>query len=413
MNTATYQVSDASSGSLTGGSLNGRLHVFVLIDALGWEVIKDRPFLNAELPFRKPVTTVLGYSSGAIPTILTGLRPAQTGHWNLLYYDPNGSPFRWLRWFSFLPDRVLDNRYSRKLIKELGRRVLGMGPLFECFVSPTLLPSFNWVEKENIYAEGGISGSVSIFDLLKERRVPYRVYSYHSLSDAEILNHVRRDIQAGGANFFFVYLSEIDRFLHGQCTDQPAVSQRLAWYEQQLRELFTVAVRKDSEATFTIISDHGMTPVRSQYDLVGKIEALGFKMPKHYLSVYDSTMARYWFFDQGARRAILAELERTTCGRILDDSELERLGILFPDRRYGEVVFLLDPGWLFARSDFNGDGWHPVGMHGYHPSDPHSDAIFLSNHPARHTVNTIADLYPCLEAGASSPATSSPATSSQ
>jgi len=407
MNTATYQVSDASSGSLTGDSLTGRLHVFVLIDALGWEVIKDRPFLNAELPFRKPVTTVLGYSSGAIPTILTGLRPAQTGHWNLLYYDPNGSPFRWLRWFSFLPDRVLDNRYSRKLIKELGRRVLGMGPLFECFVSPTLLPSFNWVEKENIYAEGGISGSVSIFDRLKERRVPYRVYSYHSLSDAEILNHARRDIQAGGANFFFVYLSEIDRFLHGQCTDQPAVSQRLAWYEQQLRELFTVAIRKDSEATFTIISDHGMTPVRSQYDLVGKIEALGFKMPKHYLSVYDSTMARYWFFDQGARRAILAELERTTCGRILDDSELERLGILFPDRRYGEVVFLLDPGWLFARSDFNGDGWHPVGMHGYHPSDPHSDAIFLSNHPARHTVNTIADLYPCLEAGASSPATSS------
>jgi len=120
MNTATYQVSDASSGSLTGDSLTGRLHVFVLIDALGWEVIKDRPFLNAELPFRKPVTTVLGYSSGAIPTILTGLRPAQTGHWNLLYYDPNGSPFRWLRWFSILPDRLLDNRYSRKLIKELG-----------------------------------------------------------------------------------------------------------------------------------------------------------------------------------------------------------------------------------------------------------------------------------------------------
>ncbi len=397
MNAATHQVAETSSGSAAR-----RLHVFVLIDGLGWEVIKDRPFLNAELPFRRPVTTVLGYSSGAIPTILTGLNPAQTGHWNLLYYDPHASPFGWLRWFSILPNRVLDNRYSRKLIKELGRRVLGMGPLFECFVSPVLLPWFNWVEKDNIYAEGGIAGSVSIFDLLRERGVPSRTYSYHFLSDADILDHARRDIQSGDANFFFVYLSEIDRFLHGQCTDQQAVSQRLSWYEQQLRELFSVALRKDSDATFTIISDHGMTPVRSQYDLVGKIEQLGLKMPKQYLSVYDSTMARYWFFDQAARRAIVTELERTPCGRIVDDSELDRLGILFPDRRYGEVVFLLDPGWLFSRSDFNGDGWHPVGMHGYHPSDAHSDAIFLSNRPPRRPVSTIADIYPCLEEAASS-----------
>ena len=89
--------------------------------------------------------------------------------------------------------------------------------------------------------------------------------------------------------------------------------------------------------TFTVISDHGMTPVHSQYDLVGKIEALGFSMPKDYLSVYDSTMARYWFFNDAARNAILGELSRTSCGRIVDDPELERLGILFPDRRYGEV----------------------------------------------------------------------------
>jgi hypothetical protein len=378
----------------------GRIHVFVLIDALGWEIIKDRPFLTSELPFRQPLETVLGYSCGAIPTILTGLMPPQTGRWNLFYYDPQGSPFRWLRWFSFLPERLLDNRYSRKVIKELGRRFLGMGPLFECGVSPRLLSRFNYVEKENIYATGGIPGSVSIFDLLSTASIPHRIYSYHYLSDAKILDQARVDIRSGDGRFFFVYLCEMDNFLHKRRDDEAAVAERLAWYDQQLRALFAVAVEQDQQATFTIVSDHGMTPVHSHYGLVDKIEALGFKMPEQYLAVYDSTMARYWFFDDAARGAITGELERTPCGRILSDAELTNLGIFFPDRRYGELVYLFDPGWLLAHSDFNGGGWQPTGMHGYHPTDSNSDAIFLSNCRPAHPMRTIADIFRCMEAAA-------------
>ena len=66
------------------------LHVFVLIDALGWEIIKDRRFLNNELPVRMPLKTVLGYSSGAIPTLLTGRTPAEAGHWNIVLLRPRG-----------------------------------------------------------------------------------------------------------------------------------------------------------------------------------------------------------------------------------------------------------------------------------------------------------------------------------
>ena len=373
------------------------LHVFVLIDALGWEYVKGAPFLDVELPYRQPLKTVLGYSSGAIPTILTGLKPSQTGHWNLLYYDPQGSPFRWLRWVSFLPRSMSDNRFARKLIKELGRRVMGMGPLFECAVKPSLLPWFNWVEKRNIYAEDGIPNSTSIFDLLKRRRIPHRVYSYHRFVDEEILRQACRDIDVGEASFFFLYLSEVDRFLHGQCSDTQAVNQQLGWYEQRLREVFHAACGRNPDASFTIISDHGMTPVRHHYDLVEKIERLGFQMPQHYLAVYDSTMARYWFFDDAARAAIMAELGRTQCGHVLEDRELEDLGILFRDRRYGEVVFLLEPGWLLASSDFNGTQWRPAGMHGYHPSDAYSDAVFLSNRSPRCQMRTIADIFTCME----------------
>src|SRR5215831_10619177 len=236
-----------------------QLNVFVLIDALGWEIVRTRSFLSAELTFRKPLETVLGYSSGAIPTILTGLLPARTGHWNLFYYDPKETPFGWLRSLRFLPNFILDNALSRKFIKELGRHVLGLGPLFECSVSPSLLPFFNFVEKQNIYAERGISNTVSIFDRLRASNVPYRVYSYHQMNDSSIIDQARRDVRSGCAEFFFLYLSEMDHFLHSHCDNPQSVTRRLAWYDKELRELFNLSALQDPNMTFTVVSDHGMT----------------------------------------------------------------------------------------------------------------------------------------------------------
>ncbi|MGA7622943.1 MAG: alkaline phosphatase family protein [Candidatus Acidiferrales bacterium] len=373
------------------------LSIFVLIDALGWKYLEGRAFLDDILPYRVPVKTVLGFSSGAIPTILTGVPPSITGHWNLFYYDPDGSPFRWLRAFQFLPDKVLDNRYSRKIIKELGRRVLGMGPLFDCSVSPTILAKFNYVEKRNIYDHGGISGSCSIFDELKRKGIDHRIYSYHELTDAQILDNSVDDIRARKASFFFLYLSEMDMFLHMHCNEPEQIENRLKFYDIRLRKLFEAARGMDPNANMAIISDHGMTPIRHQCDLVETIARLGLRMPEDYLAVYDSTMARFWFFNDRVKQSVETCLEELTYGRIVPDSELRQLGVFFEDRRFGELVFLLHPAWIMSQSDFNGKGWNPQGMHGYHPDDPYSDAIFLSSSEPRVPVATISDIYPCMQ----------------
>jgi len=85
------------------------LSIYVLIDALGWEIIRDRPFLDDVLTERRWLTTILGYSSGAIPTILSGRTPSQHGHWNLFYRDPERSPFRWTRALGHLPRVAVEN----------------------------------------------------------------------------------------------------------------------------------------------------------------------------------------------------------------------------------------------------------------------------------------------------------------
>jgi hypothetical protein len=376
---------------------NGQnLSIFVLVDALGWKYIEGRNFLNDILTYRQPMTTVLGFSSGAIPAMLTGVPPAVNGHWNLFYYDPQHSPFRWVHHLRFLPEPILDSRLSRKLLKEIGRRLLGLGPLFECCVSPQLLPYFNWVERKNIFDRGGIAGAPSIFDRMAADSIPFRVYTYHHFTDAEILRQAEEDIRGGAASFYFLYLSEMDRFLHMNCTQPDQIEQRLRWYDRGLRKVFQAARQVDSTATLTIVSDHGMTPVSQYYNLLKEIERLEFCMPDDYLAVYDSTMARYWFFDERARRGIVNILQNLPCGRVLSETELQRLGVFFSDRRYGEVVFLLDPGWLFSKSDFSGVSWKPSGMHGYHPSDPYSDAVYLSNRKPDVPLQSVQDTYTCM-----------------
>jgi len=368
-------------------------HLFVLIDALGWEYLKERPFLDKLLPYRRPLRTVLGFSSGAIPTILTGAWPSVTGHWNLFYYDPNGSPFRWLKYVAFVPDFILNHRITAKILKEMGRHLLGLGPSFDCFVNPSELRWFNFVEKRNIYERGGIAGAKSIFDHLAQNEVPHRIYTYHHWTDTEIVKLAEKDLEAGVANFYFLYLSEMDMFLHMHCIDKKQLDERIAWYDLRLRRLYERAREIDPETTMTVFSDHGMTPVRHHYDLMKEVVEAGYKIRNDYLAVYDSTMARFWFFNESTRTGISSLLEKTSCGRILTDEELRALGVFFEDRRFGEVVFLLRPGWIFTKSNFNGPQWKPVGMHGYHPDDAYSDGIFLASSAPETEICTIADVY--------------------
>jgi Type I phosphodiesterase / nucleotide pyrophosphatase len=388
-------MSGISQAVLTREKASGQKNVavIVLIDALGWKYVEGTDFLSDVLPYRRPLRTVLGFSSGAIPAMLTGVSPAENGHWNLFYYDPKNSPFRWFRYFLFLPNAILEHRVTRKLLKETGRRVLGLGPLFECCVSPRLIPYFNWVERRNIYDLGGIVGAPSIFDQLHKSGVSYRVYEYHHSTDAEILRQAERDIRAQAASFYFLYLSEMDMFLHMNCGEPRQVEERLNWYDRSLRSVFAAARQVCDEPVFAITSDHGMTPVSEKYDLLQHFEGLKLRMPEDYLAVFDSTMVRFWFFNDSARKEITGILRNVPCGRVLSDAELRQFGVFFPDRRFGELIFLLHPGWLLSRSDFNGSGWKPVGMHGYHPDDPYSDGVFLSNREPQNPVRSVQDVH--------------------
>ncbi len=366
-----------------------RPHLFILIDALGWRLAERAAFLTELLPFRAALRTTLGYSSAAIPTLLTGLLPAEHGFWNLLFYAASGAPFSFLRLAPDVALRALDHRAGRRLLTGIGRRWLRLGPHFECCVAPRLLPYLQWGERGDLFAPGGLHPARSIFDDWQAAGLPARVFSYRQGRDADLIAAARQACR-DGANPVFLYLSEFDHALH-QAGAGPEAALPLARLAADLRGWLEEFIAAGGRVA--VFSDHGMMPVGQHCDLSATIAELPLRQPRDYLAVYDSTMARFWVFNERARQRLSAALADLPYGRLLGADELRREGVYFADGRYGQLIFLLHPGWLFGRGDFNGRGWNPVAMHGYHPDHPDSDAFFASNEPPRARLRGLADVY--------------------
>src|SRR5262249_30249215 len=97
-------------------------------------------------------------------------------------------------------------------------------------------------------------------------------------------------------------------------------------------------------------------------------------------------------FSPGAREVVRGMLAKVPQGRILPDSELKELGTFFPDRYFGELIFLVREGVLIVPSHM---GARPIrAMHGYHPSEPQSYAVLCSNHAEiPDDIRAIPDLF--------------------
>jgi hypothetical protein len=363
------------------------LSIYVLVDALGWEVLRHRSFLDDLWVERRWLVTILGYSSGAIPTLLSGQLPGEHGHWNLIYRDPARSPFGWTRPLARLPRPLVENRVSRRVLKSVARRASGYSGYFSLYDYPVAhLPQFDLTEKRDIYTPGGLDVP-SIFDDMAHAAIPYECYTYHRHTDAEILALAPGRAESTTARVLFLYLSGLDHHLHFHVHEPDSVSAMVAWYEAGLRRVWEAAVRSRREARMFVFSDHGMTPIRWTHDLRRDVEATGLRVLRDYLPAYDSTMARFWVEDDHARATLTALLEDHPCGTLMSEQELQRLGVWFGDGRYYHLLFLMKPGMLLSPSDMGSVRF--AGMHGYHPSEPTADAVLLATVPVDKAVDHI------------------------
>ena len=327
------------------------LPLFVFIDACGWEIIKGDPFLADLAPNRKRLASVFGYSSACVPSILSGRWPAQHRNWSYFVYDPKHSPFGFLRSLRWLPGAITSRRPFRRRLSNFLRTRLKLRGYFDLYNVPfEHLALFDFTEKKNPLAPGGMNVGDNIFDYLERRAIPYHVSAPQAGEQAN-LDAVLQDIRSERIDFAFLYWPGLDGLLHRVGNNSPKIKPKLRLYEQWIETLYSVAQKHFEEIRLYVFSDHGMANCDELLDLKGSIERLPVRMPRDYVAVYDSTMARFWFMNEPARRTITDCLRQIPQGRIIPDQELRTLGTFFEDRYFGELIFLVREGVLIVPSD--------------------------------------------------------------
>ena len=353
------------------------LPLFVFIDACGWEIIKDDPFVRDVAPHRRSLRSVFGYSSACIPSILSGRYPEEHRNWSYFVYDPERSPFRKLRALQWLPSALTGRRRVRRWLSKYVKMRLKFKGYFDLYNIPFRhISLFDFTEKKSPLQPGGMNRGPNVFDFLQERGIPYHV-SAPTAGEEPNLAALQRDIEREQIDFAFLYWPELDGLMHRVGNDSPEVPARLRDYEDKIARLLRTAREHYEEVRLYVFSDHGMANCDQHLDLRARIDALGFTMGEDYAVVYDSTMARFWFFNDPARRAITERLGAVPEGHVMSDDELRQLGTYFPDRYFGELIFLVQEGTLIVPSHM---GARPIrAMHGFHPDAPHSYAALLTN----------------------------------
>jgi predicted AlkP superfamily pyrophosphatase or phosphodiesterase len=368
-----------------------KITIAILIDALGWRYIKNTGFLQDIMPYRKKIKTVLGYSCGVIPSILTGKYPDEHGRFNLFYLNPHASPFEWTKWIGFLPDFLLETPFSRKIIHYATKILSSYKGYFHIYNIPIkYLPYFDLCEKENIYESEGVPGFRTIIDFAKEKKIHYKSYSYHSGNDRTLFRNISRDLRNNKYDFIFMYLADLDAILHRSCNNKDIIHNALKIYEKNIKDLYTLLNQKYEEIYSFLFSDHGMIEIKNRINIMELIDVMGLNYGTDYIAMYDSTMARFWFMNNRAKKSIENKLATIKEGHFIRQEEKNKYHINFRDNRYGDSIFLMNPGIVIEPSYMGKIA--PSGMHGFSPYAPDSYASFLSNKDYLEKVDTILDL---------------------
>ncbi len=367
--------------------------LIVLVDALGWKLAATRRGFLPQLPNRRELGTILGFSSGALPTVFTGRMPSEHGRF-LMYRRAHGpTPFAGFSRLRWIPERIRGSWRMTKLLTRLvaSRGVEGYFNLYE--VPRERLEGFDLPERADIFAPGGLPCD-SIWDTLETSGLRWRGWNWRTAQRDAFTESLAR-LSEGDDDVHFVYTAELDARLHQEGSRGTGVAECLVSVERFIADAFEAAGRARRPLWCHVLSDHGMVDVRSHVNVKARLDSLSVRAGRDYDVFLDSTMARFWWRRSAARDAVVRALATEPRGRWLDRATLEREGAWFDDHRYGEDLWLIEPGALLVPSFM---GSNPVAaMHGYEPTHPDMTAFLASNRQLPDHVGHLRDVRGLLE----------------
>lgn len=370
--------------------------LFFYIDALNPSFVNPSvmPFLSslANECYYKELENVAGYSFAIQSCLLSGKYPEETNHWMPYFYSPKESPllFKTLNRIGtiFPLDRLPFLRYlmvngSRKFLLKDGVQANNI-PL--CEINKIALYPYYYMCELPFFSE-----LEELLEKTSQTRLTYigppkirtQLYTY-------LLEYIRTSEHEN--EVIILYDDTLDRLGHilGPYSVQCLV------YAKSLDHVLSAIYRRltnDFREHFTslIFSDHGQIGVSYQLDLFSGLDRKGLKINDDYLCFIDATLALFWPKDDTVEEKIMEILGEIKFGKVITEVLQKKYHIKFNDKRYGEIIFVLEPGGAFFPNFFSPLG-SMKGLHGYLPQEDVQKGFLISNKKFAYTLSHIRDI---------------------
>ena len=343
--------------------------LILYLDALGYRFIskENTPFLynygkeNSLLRLK----TLLAYT-GIEHTFITGELPSESGIWTGFVYKKNyiGKILRFIP----LPNSILSYPYALMNYYLSGNTYLSK--LYH--IPRKFFGKFNSGTKHKIWKK----------DFFQKRSFVYYGWPFFVQNNKVKLDFIKRNDEYKVKKFinsfndntdiYFIQLVDLDKTMHEFGTVNEDTIKELRRQDSYASIIVNEFKAKFPDSRVIIWSDHGFIDIKEEINIGEKIK--NFKNIDYFL---DSTIARFWFKSEKDREEIIRILSRIRHGKILDLKDKDKYNIPL-GKEFGEVIFVLEPGYLFV-PNFHQGKIGCRGMHGYMPDKADLDGIFIIN----------------------------------
>ncbi|MBQ3640636.1 alkaline phosphatase family protein [bacterium] len=362
--------------------------IFVLIDALKSTYLtpENMPFLYGFCQNNRYIKRVMpGPGFCERSEIITGLDAFDTGNFTAIGFDPQNGCYRdcCVRIFGIM--ELFSKRISRSLFR---RYAYKKGIKMSSYNIPfSILKNFVLTEDgERKYIQYD-----SIFDILKKRGKSFSLSCFTSLSStspsfSEITEQILSEVNS---NTYFIpaYIGIIDEKGHKYGSTLESIIPYLNEVDEKLRDIANIAIKNDYCICF--LGDHGMIPVVRKVNILQKLQKTGLRLGVDYCMFLDSTIARFWFYNNYAENKIKEVLKSffSNDGVIVSANNYLKYRIPLDVKSegqtlYGDLLWFANRGVVISPDFFHTDISQEKGMHGYlDQNDGDGTGLFASASP--------------------------------
>lgn len=392
--------------------MNREITINLLLDGFRYDYLKHAPFLQSlsKEAFVARTQEPFGFES-IRPAVFAGVYPETSNISHIFWYSPETSKlgvFKLLQEMKFFQRRYFGNKYVDfafdGLVKQLVKLRInsplakgysndanilqdfkdyvdiwkGNASLYE--IPTILLVNFDSCEKKLCFMEGYLTGIPSTFEILNKNNRKWLYFGWSvfclNIYNRKQINYIKYEISKCKPEFVHIHIGNTDGIGHKFGPNSNEIKKDIEKIDKIIEEFYHFLSLQFDTINLIIYGDHGMVPIANTIDIWNLLENSNLKIGKDYVVFLDSPMARFWFKNKNAEKKIRDILAQIDCGKILTDQDYGKHRIRFKHQRYGELIWLANPGTLIFPNFFQRS--QPAkGMHGYDPKCLENQGLFM------------------------------------